>query len=260
MSFQIELRGGDTIKLTTAGKYCDRDIQVKAAEVGYTETDLQAKYDEGKQAEYDRFWNEYQENGNRTMYAGAFAGTGWTAENLKPKFDIICTGAVSQMFTYSGFVGDLAQHFEDLGIIFDTSEATAAHGMFSYASQITRLPEINLTKCGAATSALFTNCSALVTIDKVIFAANNASLGGAFSGCNNLENLTVDGTIGTTGFSVQTCRKLSRESIVSVISALSGVTSGLSVTLSKAAVSNAFADDEWATLVATKTNWTINLV
>lgn len=49
MSFNIEVEGGKAVKLPTAGKYCDRDILVTAAGGGYTEDDLQAKYDEGLQ-------------------------------------------------------------------------------------------------------------------------------------------------------------------------------------------------------------------
>ena len=30
MSFNIEVEGGKTVRLTTAGKYCDRDIMVTA--------------------------------------------------------------------------------------------------------------------------------------------------------------------------------------------------------------------------------------
>lgn len=45
MSFEIEVESGKTVKLTTAGKYCDRDILVTAT--GYTENDLQMEYNIG---------------------------------------------------------------------------------------------------------------------------------------------------------------------------------------------------------------------
>lgn len=64
--------------------------------------------------------------------------------------------------------------------------------------------------------------------------------------------------------------KLSKPSITSIINCLSTTTSGLTVTLSKTAVNNAFetsegvadgsTSQEWLNLVATKTNWTISLV
>jgi hypothetical protein len=40
----------------------------------------------GKQEEYDRFWNVYQQNGTRTNYSYAFAGESWTDEAINPKY------------------------------------------------------------------------------------------------------------------------------------------------------------------------------
>lgn len=158
---------------------------------------------------------------------------------------------------------------KDLEILFDLSKITSAHSLFANAEKITRLPEINLVLCGAASSSIFTNCKALVTIDKLIVAANNASMSGWFSSCAALQNMTIVGTIGTTGLNLRWSTKLSKASITSVITALSATTSGLTVTLSNAAVNNAYETSEgaadgsvsaeWAELIATKTNWTITL-
>ena len=60
------------------------------------------------------------------------------------------------------------------------------------------------------------------------------------------------------GFASST--KLSRESITSIINGLSPTTSGMSVSIPKIAKEAAFTDEEWAELIATKPNWTINLV
>ncbi|MBE7093008.1 MAG: hypothetical protein E7365_07530, partial [Clostridiales bacterium] len=50
-------------------------------------------YSAGKNAgggsEFDLFWDEYQENGKRTNYDGAFFGVGWTEKTFKPKHDIV---------------------------------------------------------------------------------------------------------------------------------------------------------------------------
>lgn len=230
-------------------------------------------YESGKTAgatsEYDSFWNRYQDNGNRTQYAAAFGGLGWTAENLKPKYDVICVGNCAQMFYSSGFKGDLAKHFEDSGITLDLSGATSTHSLFNTADKITRIGVINITASGNANSALFAYCQSLVTIDKLVVNATNTFVSW-FQSCTALENLTVEGTIGQTGLTLQYSTKLSKASIASVINALSDSTSGLSVTLSKTAVSTAFetsagaadgsTSEEWAALVATKPNWTVNLV
>ena len=62
---------------------------------------------------------------------------------------------------------------------------------------------------------------------------------------------------------------LSKDSIISIINALSTATSDLPITLSITAVNNAFetspgaadgsTSEEWTALIATKPNWTISL-
>ena len=58
----------------------------------------QAVYDAGKQAEYDRFWDEYQKNGTRTNYYYAFAGSGWNTKTYAPKYPIILDGSVGTFY------------------------------------------------------------------------------------------------------------------------------------------------------------------
>ena len=58
------------------------------------------------------------------------------------------------------------------------------------------------------------------------------------------------------------CTKLTKASLTSIINGLSADASGLTVSLSKTAVNNAFGGTEsaeWLALVATKPNWTISL-
>lgn len=55
---------------------------------GASEAELEAAREEGRQAEYDRFWDNFQQNGNRTRYVYGFAGVCWTKETLKPKYPI----------------------------------------------------------------------------------------------------------------------------------------------------------------------------
>ena len=49
-------------------------------------------WDDGKQAEYDAFWDAYQSYGEPKPYTNAF-GSMWTAELFKPKYDIRPTNA-----------------------------------------------------------------------------------------------------------------------------------------------------------------------
>lgn len=61
-------------------------------------------YDKGKQAEYDRFWDSYQNYGKSTSYINSFAGTNWNDEIFNPKYPIITSAAPNRsnsMFYYT---------------------------------------------------------------------------------------------------------------------------------------------------------------
>lgn len=229
---------------------------------------LDAAYEAGVKSEYDRFWDDYQNNGNLNRYEYAFAGMGWTDELFKPKYDIITTGWSAYMFRTTQ-ITDIVANTIDRGIKLDTNGATALNEMFAYASYLKRVPPLDFSNCGEA-SAVFIYCNVLETIMKLIVHENLKWYKSCFQNCRALVNLTIEGTIGTNNFDVQWSTKLSRASITSIINALSTTTSGLTVTLSKTAVNTAFetasgaADGntsaDWLALVATKPNWTISLV
>ena len=42
----------------------------------------------GRKAEYDAFWDEYQQNGTRTNYTAAFR-TGWNDKIFRPKYNLV---------------------------------------------------------------------------------------------------------------------------------------------------------------------------
>ena len=85
-----------------------------------------------------------------------------------------------------------------------------------------------------------------------------------------MESVTFEGVIGN-NISFANSPALNKESIVSVIRALSDSASGQSVTFSLEAVDNAFYDADgegavgseslaWQLLIDTKPNWTVTLV
>ena len=212
---------------------------------------------EGKQAEYDRFWDAYQQNGNRTDYRYGFAGPAWTEETFKPKHSFIVKDVAQSMFQYFGFVGDLAQHLDDLGVTLDLSRSYNTHSLFNSAQQITRVPEINISSAGAANSALFAYCTKLVTIDKFVVTATNA-WSSTFQGCDNLENLTIEGTIGVSGLNIQWSTKLTHDSLMSIINALedkSGVGGTWTVTLGTTNLAKLTTDE---LKIAENKGWTVN--
>lgn len=190
----------------------------------------------GKKAQYDEFWDNYQEYGKRDDYSHSFYNKGWTDVTYDPKYPIICGkgNKSSNTFAYSSIT--------DTKVVVDVSKSTSDY--------------------------LFVACYYLITIRKLI-SSENTSYNGFFNNCKELENLIIEGVIGK-AINLQWSTKLSKASITSVINALSTTTSELTATFSKTAVNKAFetasgANDgttstEWIALRATKSNWTISLV
>lgn len=217
----------------------------------------------GMQSEYDRFWDTFQQNGNRTAYNFSLCGKGWNAATFRPKYSIrptVCPNIFAYWDDASAGMVDLVELCEELGIEIDTSKATSMDSMFNSNTIVCRVGAIDTTSADKI-GGLFHWCLALRTIEKLIFRNDGTqTINDCFLQCNVLENLTIEGVIGTSGTNCSDCKKLSKTSIISVVNALSSTTSGLSVTFSNTAVNNAFTTEEWATLAATKPNWTINLV
>ena len=213
----------------------------------------------GKQAEYDAFWDAYQENGNRTNYEHAFAGQGWTEENFRPKYDIRPVNSY-MMFRNSSIKGDIVQILKDCGVILDMS-LCSGWVQYSFSGLLaSRLGVIDFSNAVMLYEP-FGNCINLHTIDELILSKDCEETT-AFRGCTSLANLKISGEIGKP-FTFQ-WSPLTKASITSVINALSTTTSGLTVTFSLTAVNNAFEGgsegSEWQALIATKPNWTISLV
>lgn len=184
-------------------------------------------YEEGKKAEYDAFWDGLQHNGDGTTdYRYKFFY--WEDSYYNPKYPIYSTKS-SMVAAYQN------------ARITDT------------------LVDIDLSATQLAGS-MFANASLLVTIRKLIFGKKLTDVGNMFLSCNSLVELNAEGEICVNNLNLKWSTLLNKASIESVINALSATTSGLTVTFSAKAVANAFTDEEWAALEATKTNWTISLV
>ena len=227
-------------------------------------------FEDGKKAEYDAFWDAYQQNGKRVHYVGAFAGFGWTDETFKPKYDIRPREA-GGIFS-SAAITDVKGMLEKQGVVLDLSNLTG----LTYLAQggntkITRLPELNVSKVSSL-SYFIQALEQLKSIDKVILKSDGSQDFTNYSfGClTSLEEIRFEGVIGKAGFNMQWSTKLSHDSIESIIYSLSMTTSGLSITLSRAAVNKAFEtsngandgsnSEEFADLCIERDNWTITLV
>ena len=252
------------------------DVYSVAYEKGKSEGgDTEGAYNEGYNKAYDELWDGIQLGGTRTNYGGLFNGVYWNEISFRPKYDIIAKASGSTMFDRFGGMAnttdkgiDLAKIFEDCGVELDTSKCTAINNLFYYA-RVSRVPTISAVGCTYVLTGVFAQCRHLETIDKFVLKDDGSNtFNNTFQQCIELKNIVIDGTIGQNGFNVQWSTKLSKDSITSIINALSSTTSGLTVTLSETAVNNmtfpfTYKDvtyNSWEELIATKSNWTISLV
>ena len=220
-------------KLTTIA-----ENERRVYDAGFADGQLNGDY-------YDTFWDAFQLNGTRENYTSAFtcAGRGniWTDDNYNPKYPItIGTASSNGNLMFQNFVGT-----------------------------DTKVPIIYADGLTGFISSVFINSQNLKTI-RELHLVEGLTYTIALNNLKALETLNVTGVIGGEGFNVQWSTLLSKVSIKSIINALSTNTTGLTVTLSKIAVNNAFETSEgaadgstsieWTTLIGTKQNWTISLV
>lgn len=169
--------------------YSDADVDISV--------DYHKSY--GMQTEYDRFWDNIQDNGNRVQYQYAFySGTGaktsmWNDETFKPKYDIKPTRS-SSVFYGAGFT-DFKAILDKQGVVFDTSNSTYMDNMFGEAYRITHIPEISAVKA-TNLGACFGYCEALVTIDKLIISTvQTTTFTNTFRRCISLRDILFEGLI-----------------------------------------------------------------
>lgn len=223
-------------------------------------TEINNVYEAGKKAEYDAFWDAYQENGNRQMYSYAFSGMGWNAETFKPKY-VIKPG--SGNFAYGLFAlfnyGNPNLDFRNYAHLLDLSNVTIGTYMFQDARF--DFIDLDLSKFTSLQSAFSEGWSSgKKTTITLKVSEKCTSFNACFSYCTALTNLTFkDGSVIAVTLNLQHS-PLTKESIISVVNALSQNVTSQTVTFKKSAKEAAFTDDEWSELIATKPNWTFSLL
>ena len=218
----------------------------------------------GVQSEYDRFWDAFQNYGKRTNYQYGFAGRGWTDDTFAPKYPIAFT---STNANYALMNSRVEQSPYLLAL--DFSGCVSAIRIFAE-STVEELGVLDFSNVIAGWNGLqqtFCACYSLRKIEKLILPKKSAQLT-AFDDCKSLVDVTFQGTAYQNLF--LRWSPLSKASIESAFSVLSDDVSGTTVSFNLNAVNTAFetsegaADgsesEEWLALVATKPNWTINLV
>lgn len=176
-------------------------------------------YDAGKKSQYDEFWDDYQKNGKRTYYIFAFAGAGWTKDNLKPKYKVVPLNSSqggSQIFDRCNFGNDEAIDFSLIADMFDFSNIVYAYGLFKDAKMNNIIADLSsATTLGDA----FTNIWGTYTIKNITIKVNeNATMTSAFN--IMVENLNfMEGSVIGKSITVNS-RNLTKESAINIIAHL----------------------------------------
>ena len=192
--------------------------------------DFDDVHEVGKNSQYEFFWDNFQQNGNRGDYSFAFCGQGWNDTTYNPKHPITCTTHRSNSMFQGALITDTK-----VPIIVGTGFAiSAALETFYYANYLKTIKELRLESDRNFSNACFGQCNSLVNL-----------------------NITGAGKI-ISAVNFQWC-PLSKASITSVVNALSSTTSGLDCKFKKSAKEAAFTTDEWKALTDTKKNWTFSL-
>ena len=220
-------------------------------------SEMDAVFKAGKKAEYDRFWDAFQDNGNRTNYNQAFNGYGFNSLNFYPKYNITTIDASSMFINWNRDTHaiNLKERMEECGVKFDFSKTTNFLRVFYYVNRVTEFPEMDMSMATSLNQTFAYNY-AMVSIEKLIVGAGTV-FQGTFESCGALQNLIIGGTIGQNGFNVGNCTKLTHESLMSIVNALKDYSgSGATYTVTLGATNlNKLTDEEKA--IATGKGWTL---
>lgn len=222
----------------------------KGSNDGY-DSGLAEGIEQGKQAEYDRFWDAQLQNGNREDFEQAFNGPGWNNDTFAPN-RILKPKNARYMFARNRISGSMKDLLTNCGSGLDTSECTRHDYMYYASSLITEIPHIDLSKSENTTAFLYDATGLLKA--ELTFSENTPIASNAFV-CKSLIYLIVHGTIAKS-IDLGRSTKLSRDSFYSVFAAMSLTVTGQTLTASRTAVNAAFTEEEWNTLTATRPNWT----
>lgn len=151
-------------------------------------------YEAGKQSEYDRFWDEYQNKGKQMNWgAYAFAGLWWNNMTFNPKYDIITgKGDASGYFMING-VTNLRDKIDRRGLKLDLTRGTTVIGSFFRQSQSVESPDFDSGNCTRMVD-VFYEATKMHTIPRFnMTSCTNAN--NAFYKASALRNITFEGTI-----------------------------------------------------------------
>lgn len=211
----------------------------------------EAGYKEGTKSEYDKFWDIFQDYGNRTEYECGFTGIGWNDENCKIKYKKIKNNNMYMFFRSNRSLNALVD------VEIDTSDCKSFSYAFMY-SFVKYIPFLDMSKCTSC-SMVFHSCNYLQTLS-IKSSKTTPFDNTVFQYAPKIENFNVTGTIGVNGFNVQWSPLLTRESLLSILNALedkSADTSGTTWIVTIGSENIAKLDEETELSIAWQKGWEV---
>lgn len=155
-----------------------------------------------------------------------------------------------------------AKNLKTLKIVVNDIDGDGKCEFGYFAMSCRDLETIDFTQYNARPSSLdyaFFNDTKLKNILGVFDCTDCIRFSNTFLYCADLEEIRfVENTIKEV-ISFESCKKLTKSSITSVINGLSDTVTGKTATFNQTAKEAAFTNEEWAVLIGTKPNWTFSL-
>jgi len=171
----IEVAGGTSTRLLTAGKYCDKNIVVVASggEPAIEALDITA-------------------NGTYTAPDGVDGYSPVTVnvpqDGAPPEEAFVITGDCTYRFAHNGWNWFIENHGDKI----TTKDINSATNMFSNSSDITEIPlEFNFVDGGCETNGMFGYCKNLKSVPSIDFKHTNTykNTGSMFISCEHLTSI-----------------------------------------------------------------------
>ncbi len=242
MSFNIEVEGGSSVRLPTAGKYCDRDIVVTAINDG-------GSYDEGYEQGKQEAW-QYVTRMMSTFNGATFPSGYEMAISVPSRNDA----------TVNQFING-ATGLRKLTITNNPMADVKSYFAFSGAHDLEELDLSNFVQGGGAVvvtdaSYLFYGDTKLRAIYGELDFSAGVNLSTAFTNCTSLEEVRIKAGTLNKSMTFAPCSKLSNASIQSIVEGLADLTGQTTQTLTLHADVGAKLTDEQKASVTAK-NWTL---
>ncbi len=209
------------VGLFTSGGIISTEAIMKAISLISTGDDL---------AEYEKkvFWDNFQDNGNRTDYKNAFYGQGWNDTTFKPQHNITPVGDAGSIFQNCK-ITNLKGILEKNNVTLDFSGVT----VLSYPFQNAAITHLGTLDCRNITNLgyVLTDGKNMESVDKIILKEDGSQTFGtfAFRFDSKLKEIRFEGAIGQS-LSFIHCNSLSSDSVQDIIDHLATVTTAQTIT------------------------------